>query len=264
MTGGGAAIRAALPLGAPRPRLVAYVMAGYPRLELTADMMLACQAGGAALLEVGLPYSDPLADGPVIQHAGHRALVQGMNVRLALQQVEDARSRGLTIPLVCMTYLNPLLRFGLAGFCASARGSGIDGLLVPDLPLEEMDPLAAAAARAEMATITMVAPTTPDQRIAQLAGRSEGFLYCVSRTGVTGSRGGTDDGPGLLGRARRLTQLPLALGFGIVAAAQVDSLSGLADAAVVASRLLEVAGRSDSPAAAVAAELRSLSAVVRR
>lgn len=264
MTGGGQAIRAALPVAPVRPRLVAYIMAGYPKVDATPDLLLGCQRGGASVVEIGFPYSDPLADGPAIQEAGHRALAQGMNVRLALQQIEAARSRGLTVPLVCMTSLNPLLKFGLHEFCSAATGSGVDGVLVPDLPLEEMAPLADAAAESGMAMITMVAPTTPNPRIAAVAGRSDGFLYCVSRTGVTGGRGGTTDGFDLLARARRLTDLPLALGFGVREAAQVEALSGLADAVAVGSRLIEVAGGSGSPADSVAAELEALGAAVRR
>ncbi|MHB1499887.1 MAG: tryptophan synthase subunit alpha [Candidatus Dormibacteria bacterium] len=253
-------IRQALVGGGQHPAVVPYLMAGFPRLRDTVGLLLAVQGAGAAAAELGLPYSDPLADGPVIQAAGQRALANGVTVKIGLAQVAEARAAGFGLPLVLMTYLNPLLRMGLMAFAESAVASGVDGVLVPDLPLEEMSGLREAAARFGLAVNTMVAPTTPDPRIRRAAELSTGFVYCVSRTGVTGSGSAeTDEGRSLLLRARAQTDLPLALGFGVRRREQVLALSGLADAVVVGSLLLEKAGMATDPALAVAeaiAELR--------
>ena len=249
MSSPGDAILAALPRSGGEPRVCPYLMAGFPDPETTADLLLAAEAGGGALIEVGIPHSDPLADGPTIQAAGRHALAHGMTTRLALAQVELARSRGLRVPVVCMTYLNPVAQFGLQEFCQAAAAAGVDSLLVPDLPLEEMDELEGAASRAGLALCTMVAPTTPDRRLAMAAARATGFVYCVSRTGVTGT-GEPTEGAALLERVRALSDRPLVLGFGVRRRAQVVSLSGLADGVAVGSRLVEAAGEDD-PSAAV-------------
>lgn len=254
-------VRTALQGGGPSPHLVPYLMAGFPKVEDTSGLLLAAQSAGATLVELGLPYSDPLADGPTIQAAGQRALAQGMTVRRALRQVAEARGAGLTIPLIVMTYLNPVLRMGLEEFAEEAALSGVDGLLLPDLPLEEMGELSPVAARFGLALNTMVAPTTPDQRLSRAAELSSGFIYCVSRTGVTGSKSTVgDEARVLLTRARALTAMPLALGFGLRRREQIRELSGLADAVVVGSLLLEVAGVAADPAAAIVEALGALSA----
>ena len=243
------------------PRVIAYLMAGFPRREDTTAMLLAAQRAGAALVELGLPFSDPLADGPTIQAAGTRALAGGMTTALALKQVRRARADGLTVPLVVMTYLNPILQMGLADFCAKAAVVGVDGVLVPDLPIDEAGELSQLAATSGLAFNTMVAPTTPDRRLTAAARLSTGFLYCVSRTGVTGA-GPEDQSEGreLLRRARSLTEVPLVLGFGVRRAEQVRALTGLADAVVVGSALLEAAASAPDPAAAVARALEELRA----
>ncbi len=258
--GSQARIRRALPAATGGvPRIIPYLMAGFPDLDSAGAMLLAAQGAGAALVELGLPYSDPLADGPVIQAAGQRALENGMTVPLALAQIRAARAAGFGIPLVVMTYLNPLLRMGLGDFARQASESGVDGVLVTDLPLEEMGELRQAAARFGLAVTTMVAPTTPDPRIRQAAALATGFLYCVSRTGVTGSSAGEEDeGPALLRRARAQTDLPLALGFGVRRRDQVLALAGLADAVAVGSLLVEMAGQATDPAAAVAGAVSAL------
>jgi tryptophan synthase alpha chain len=237
--------------------LIPYVMGGMSPDWL--EVAQAAVAAGADALEVGLPFSDPLADGPTIQAAGQRALAEGMTVALALEQVREARTRGLAVPLVVMTYLNPLLQMGLADFCRRAVAAGVDGVLVPDLPLEESLALVGAAADVGLAVVTMVAPTTPDWRLRRAAELSTGFLYCVSRTGVTG-RGSEDQDEGrqLLARARQITDIPLALGFGVSRAEQIRGLAGLADAVVVGSALLEAAAEAADPAGEVGALLRSL------
>jgi len=248
--------------GHPVPAiLISYVMAGFPRFDDTVPMLLAAEEAGVRMVELGLPYSDPLADGPVVQAAGHQALSNGMTVAKALAQVQEARAGGLAIPLVVMTYLNPLLRMGLGQFCQRAAAAGVDGILVPDLPLEEMDELAELAADHRLAMNTMVAPTTPDARIAAAGRLSTGFIYCVSRTGVTGASGASrDEGTALLLRARPQTVAPLVLGFGVRSADQVRSVAGLADGVVVASLLLEEASVASRPVEAVARRIRELGA----
>ena len=248
--------------GHPVPAvLISYVMAGFPRVDDTVPMLLAAEAAGVKMVELGLPYSDPLADGPVVQSAGQRALGNGMTVARALAQVQEAREGGLAIPLVVMTYLNPLLRMGLRHFCELAARSGVDGILVPDLPLEEMAELAGLAEDHGIAMNTMVAPTTPSSRIARAGGLSTGFIYCVSRTGVTGAAASArDEGTSLLQRARQNTDAPLVLGFGVRSAEQVRAVTGLADGVVVASLLLEEAAAAADPVEAVARKIRELRA----
>ena len=258
-SGSQARIRQALQAGGGSPQVIPYLMAGFPRLDDTVGMLLAAQGAGSALVELGLPYSDPLADGPVIQAAGQRALMNGMTVARALGQIRTARAAGFTIPLVVMTYLNPLLRMGLGDFAGQAADSGVDGVLVTDLPLEEMGAIGEAAAHYGLAITTMVAPTTPDSRIRRAGELATGFVYCVSRTGVTGSSAATaDEGPELLRRARMQTDLPLALGFGVRRRDQVLALTGLADAVAVGSFLIERAGEGSDPARAVAEAISQL------
>ncbi|MDA8395506.1 MAG: tryptophan synthase subunit alpha [Candidatus Dormibacteraeota bacterium] len=249
MSSAGDAILAALPRSGGEPRVCPYLMAGFPDPEGTADLLLAAEAGGGALIEVGIPHSDPLADGPTLQAAGRHALAHGMTTRLALAQVELARSRGLRVPVVCMTYLNPVAQFGLEEFCRAAVAAGVDAVLVPDLPLEEMGGLEGSASRAGLGLCTMVAPTTPDRRLALAAARATGFVYCVSRTGVTG-KGDPTEGTDLLDRVRALSGRPLVLGFGVRRRSQVMALAGLADGVAVGTRIVEAATGAD-PAASV-------------
>ena len=249
MSPAGDRLRGALPRTGGVPRVVPYLMAGFPARDSTPDLLLAAEQGGGAVLEVGIPHSDPLADGPTIQAAGRSALAAGMTTRLALAQVEQARGRQLHVPVVCMTHLNPVAQFGVGEFCQAAAAAGVDGILVPDLPLEEMGELEEAAARAGLAICTMVAPTTPDARIALAAARATGFVYCVSRTGVTGA-GEPTEGAALLARVRALTDRPVVLGFGVRRRSQVEALAGLADGVAVGSRIVEAAAGTD-PAGAV-------------
>ncbi len=240
-------LAASLGTGAATPVVVPYLMAGHPSPALTPSLLLAAEEGGAAAIELGLPYSDPLADGPVIQAAGHSALRQGMNVSGALDCLERARGQGLSVPVILMGYLNPILRLGHAPFVDRARASGAQGLLVPDLPVEESRELAAVCAAKGLALAAMVAPTTTDTRLAAAARLTRGFLYCVSRTGVTGQGLGLQTARELLQRARRLTPLPLALGFGVGSRDQVVAFSGLADAVAVGTYLVGEIGNSENP-----------------
>ncbi len=226
-------------------RLVPYVMAGYPDPEGSARLALAYAAAGAAAVEVGVPFSDPLADGPVVQRAGQAALEGGMTLAGALRVAEYVAS---AVPVVLMTYVNPVLAYGPRRFAADAARAGIAGVIVPDLPVEEADPLAGWLRQAGLDTVFLVAPTSPDSRIASIAERSSGFVYCVTVRGVTGPR--AELAPGLaelLHRVRRSTRLPIAAGFGISRPEHLVQLRGHADAAVVASALLERQHRGEDP-----------------
>lgn len=248
-----------------RPALIAFVMAGDPDLEFTARLVPALVAAGADVVELGMPFSDPLADGPTIQRAAQRALQAGVRLRDVLALGARLREGGLGAPLVLLSYANPLLRLGLDRAAAEAAAAGFSGLLVPDMPDEERRPLEEACARHGLAAIPFATPTTDDVRLARIGARARGFLYCVSVTGVTGARDALPpEALDLLRRARAASRAPVALGFGLARPGQLRALRGLADAAIVGSALverLEGAGRDPDGALAAActlvAELRS-------
>ncbi|HVA20847.1 MAG TPA: tryptophan synthase subunit alpha [Candidatus Micrarchaeia archaeon] len=255
---GAAAWAAALPAGG-EVALVPYVMAGFPSPAATAGCLLATQEGGAAAVELGLPFSDPLADGPTIQRAGQVALEQGMTVARALGMVGEARRAGLVIPVATMTYLNPILQYGPERYCGAAAAAGVDGLLVPDLPVDEAGPVAAAAAAAGLGYVTMVAPTSTPERIAAAAALATGFVYCVARVGVTGARASVPpEALDLLQRVGAVTRLPRVLGFGLSRREHVSGLRGLAEGAVVASALLDRIGTAPDPVSATRAAVAEL------
>src|SRR5262245_3648339 len=222
-------------------KLIPYLMAGYPDRAGSIEQGLAYARAGVAAIEVGIPFSDPLGDGPAVQRAGQVALDAGMTVRGALEVARAVAEGGA--PVVLMTYVNPVLAYDERRFAA-----GVAGVIVPDLPAEESEPLAGWLRAAGLDTIFLVAPTSPDSRIAGIADRSTGFVYCVTVKGVTGARrelaGGLE---ALLGRVRRCTDLPVAAGFGISRPEHVRALHGHADAVVVASALLERVHRGEDP-----------------
>jgi tryptophan synthase alpha chain len=220
--------------------LVAYITAGDPDLERTAEFALALEDGGADILELGVPFSDPLADGVVIQRASERALAAGTTLAGVLDVVRSIRRRS-QLPLVLFSYLNPILRFGLAKFSAEAAAAGADGVLITDLSVEEAGPFLAEMRRVDLDTIFLAAPTSTDARLERICEASRGFVYAVSRTGVTGMRDAlsTQVIP-LLERLRKWTTLPVAAGFGISRAEHLQALRGRLDAAVVGSALVRV------------------------
>src|SRR5207302_2841815 len=179
---------------AARPGLIPYLTAGFPRLDDTAALLDAAQQAGCIAAEVGIPFSDPLADGPTIQRAGWRALQNGMTLHRAVEQVARARAAGVSMPLAAMTYLNPVLAYGIESFCADAAAAGLDGAIIPDLPADEAAGVRATLHAAGLALIPLVAPTTTDARLRSACAGAAGFVYCVSVTGVTGAR--TDIDPG--------------------------------------------------------------------
>ena len=233
--------------------IIAYITAGDPTLAVTRDYVLALAEAGADVVELGVPFSDPLADGPTIQRASERALRSGTTLRGVLALVRQIRQSS-EVPLVLFSYFNPILQMGLENFAAGAAEAGADGVLVTDLTPEEAADYRRIIQAHHLDTIFLAAPTSTDERLVKIAACSSGFLYLISRTGVTGAKDALpDDLPALLRRARRFTQLPIAVGFGISLPGHVSVLGGLADAAVVGSALVSEIEKAPSPEAAAAA-----------
>lgn len=239
---------------AGRTALMPYLMVGFPERDSALELAPALEAAGADLFELGVPFSDPLADGATIQRASEQALANGVRLPACIATVAELRRRGLRAPLVMMGYFNPFLRYGLARLVADAAAAGADGLIIPDLPPEEAGECQALCRAAGLDLIFFVAPTTPDARIAEIARLASGFIYCVSLTGVTGARSELWPGlPDFLDRVRRHTDLPLVVGFGISSAAHVRQVGAHADGAIVASALInriEAAPAGDRASAA--------------
>src|SRR6266702_1065423 len=219
-------------------KLVAYIMAGHPSKKRSIEVGKRLAASGIAALEIGIPHSDPLADGPVIQRAGQKALAAGMTVAGALEVADGVAREG--IPVVLMTYINPVLSYNPRKFAAEAAQAGAAGVIVPDLPIEEAEPVTGWLRAASLDTVFMVAPTTPPDRISAIASHSSGFVYCVTVTGITGVRKDLPEGmPSLLAEVKRRTSLPVAAGFGISRQDHLKALRGHADAAVVGSAIVD-------------------------
>jgi len=223
-----------------RPGLVTYTTAGDPDLPRSAEILRALNRAGADVLEVGVPFSDPLADGPVIQRAAERARAAGTNLRGVLSMIGDIRP-GISAPIVVFSYANPLLRLGIDAFAREAAAVGVDGVLALDLPIEEAGGFRDTMGAAGIDTIFLLSPTTTDARIQKAAELGSGFLYGISRLGVTGARDRVEAGAGtLVQRIRARTSLPIALGFGISRPEHVAEVCAYADAAVVGSALVSV------------------------
>ena len=241
--------------------LVAFITAGDPTLAATESLVLALAEAGADVIELGVPFSDPVADGPAIQRSSERALRAGTTLAGVLGVVERVRQHS-DVPLVLFSYYNPVLQMGLERFADRAAAAGADGVLITDLTPEESADYRRIVTARGLDTIFLAAPTSPDERLARIAACSSGFLYLISRTGVTGTKKSLpEELPGLVRRVRRMTSLPIAVGFGISEPGHVSLLGGLADAAVVGSALVEEIARSTSVAAAqvaVAARVRAL------
>ena len=251
-----------------RAAFIPFLMAGDPDLETTAALVEALAAGGADLIELGVPFSDPIADGPVNQRAANRALAAGTKLPGILQMIARLRDK-LGVPVVLFTYFNPILARGVERFAEQAAASGVDGVLCVDLPPEEGEKeLVPALRRHGVDSIYLLAPTSTRERVKRVAAASSGFVYYVSRTGVTGERAALP--PELAKEVKRLRKklgLPLAVGFGISSAVQVEAVGRLADGVVVGSalvRLVEETGEDPGLAAAVEERVRELSAPLRR
>ena len=232
--------------------LIAYLTVGYPRLDVTPSLVEAATQSGADAIELGIPFSDPLADGRTIQAASQQALKGGMTVARALEAARAARKR-TEVPLLFMTYLNPILAFGLERFCRAASEAGVDGLIVPDLPPAESADLRRAADASQIDLVFFVAPTSSEPSIAAACRAATAFIYCIAVTGVTGARAELD--PALLPLieiVRRHTSLPIVVGFGISRREHLEALTGKADGVIVASALLDAIARApEDPAAQV-------------
>jgi tryptophan synthase alpha chain len=220
--------------------LVTYVTAGDPDLERSRELLVRIAHAGADVLEVGVPFSDPLADGPVIQRATERAIAAGSTLVKVLGMVSDVRAL-VDVPIVIFSYANPILRMGLEEFASRARQAGVDGVLTLDVPPEEAEPFREALSRARIDTIFLLSPTTSAERIRRAAALGTGFLYGISRLGVTGMREDiADSARELAARVRQQTGMPLALGFGLSRPEHVRAVGEIADAAVVGSALVNV------------------------
>jgi tryptophan synthase alpha chain len=221
-----------------RPVFVAFLTAGDPSLDHTVEAALALDRAGADVLELGVPFSDPLADGPVIQRSSERALARGVTLPGVLGAVRRIRERS-ELPLLLFSYYNPLLQYGIARLARDAKAAGVDGALVTDLPPEEAEEWIAQARAADLDTVFLASPTSPPERLKRVAEASRGFVYAVSRTGVTGERQAlSKDASPLVERLRALTDVPVALGFGLSTPEQVREAAAIADGVVVGSALV--------------------------
>ncbi|MBI2863916.1 MAG: tryptophan synthase subunit alpha [Chloroflexi bacterium] len=221
--------------------LVAYLTVGYPDVASTVPLVSGLVSGGADLIELGVPFSDPLADGTTIQRASHQALLNGVTVDTCLDVAARVRAAGVTVPVLFMGYYNPIFSYGLDRFCGACEEAGVDGLIIPDLPPDEAEDLRQCCQRRGLDLVFLLAPTSTGERIDKVAQMGSGFVYCVSLTGVTGARRELSTSlPEFLQRVRSRTDLPLAVGFGIATREHVRALAGLADAAVVGSAIIDL------------------------
>jgi tryptophan synthase alpha chain len=226
-----------------RAALMPYLPLGYPSIEKSQELLGTVAQAGADLLELGVPFSDPLADGPINQAAMHRALKNGMTLARCLAMVRQARESGVAIPLTLMGYYNPIVRFGIERFAREAHLAGVDGLIVPDLPPEEAAPLDGACREYDLDVIFLAAPTSTGERLAKIAEATRGFIYLVSVVGVTGAREQlAEDLPGFVSRVRRLTTKPACVGFGIANAESARQVARIADGVIVGSALVSRLG----------------------
>jgi len=257
--------------------IVAYITSGDPSFAATLKFVIAMAEAGADVIELGVPFSDPLADGPTIQRASERALKNGATLARVIdlvRQIRDAKTPANEVPIVLFSYYNPVFQMGLEKFAAAASAAGADGVLITDLTPEESEDYRRIVTAHHLDTVFLAAPTSTDERLQKISACSSGFLYLISRTGVTGAKDAlADELPALLRRARNVTQLPIAVGFGISLPGHVSILGGLADAAVVGSALVSEIERAtannsgeagiDAAAAALVDRIRSLKSAAR-
>ena len=236
-----------------KPGIVAYLTAGDPDLATTRDIALAAFDNGADVIELGVPFSDPLADGPVIQRASERAVARGTTLTHVLGLAKELRAARPSAGLVLFSYLNPAIRMGMKTFCAKAAEAGADGVLLTDMIVEEAGEYLEAMHAHKLAPVFLAAPTSPDARLKAIAGVSQGFVYAISRVGITGTQQKVaGDAAALVTRLRKFTKLPIAVGFGISNAEHVKAVGEFADAAVIGSALVALIEKS-APADAAAA-----------
>lgn len=245
-----------------KPIFMPYFPLGYPDLETSINVIEALAKNGADLIEVGLSFSDPLADGPVIQQATQIALEKGITVRKSLEAVKELRKRGVDIPLILMGYYNPMLAYGLDEFVRDAVEAGADGFIIPDLPMEEAEEFTSVAG--DLPLIQMLAPTSPDERMEAIARNAKGFIYLVSVTGVTGERREISNDLGeLINRVRAHTSAPVCVGFGIGTPEQAKEVGKMADGVIVGTACVRTIGGSDTPVEAAKEFARSFREALR-
>lgn len=238
--------------------LIAYLTVGYPSIEATLELVPALVESGCDMVELGIPFSDPLADGPTIQRASYRALQQGITPQRCLEVAHQLRQR-VDAPLIFMTYYNPVLHYGPSSFCRACADVGIDGLIIPDLTPEEGSELERLTQRHHLDLTYLVAPTTTEERLGFIAAKSQGFIYLVSIRGVTGAREALPvDLESLLVRLRRKTSKPICVGFGISTPEQARSVAEIADGVIIGSRILEIMEGSTHPTQAVASFIKPI------
>lgn len=226
-------------------RVVPFLTVGYPDMDATMEVVSVLERAGAAALELGVPFSDPLAEGPTIQRSSEGALAQGVTLTSCIETAAALRKKGVAMPMVLMGYYNPFLAYGLDRVVAAAAAAGVDGFIVPDLPVEEHAPFLNACLQREMGLVPLLAPTSTDERIATACASAHGFIYCVSLLGVTGARDQPlSEASSLISRVRSRTDKPLAVGFGISRRAQVEALPDEVDAVVVGSALVDLVASS--------------------
>ncbi len=238
-----------------------YLMTGFPQRDSAVTLARALEDAGADLFELGVPFSDPLADGATVQRASEQALHNGVDLPFCIETVREMRAAGVQAPIVMMGYFNPFYQYGLERLCADVAAAGADGLIIPDLPPEEAGECQAACRAHGLDLICFVAPTTPAERIKQVVAVASGFIYCVALTGVTGARQQVWTGlPDFLQRVRRYTDLPLVVGFGISSAAHVQQVAPHAEGVISASALINAidAVPAEEQPQAARAFLRSL------
>ncbi len=224
---------------------VAYLSVGYPDVESTFEIVPALVEGGADIIELGVPFSDPLADGTTIQRSSYRALQQGVTPTICLEVAGGLRKRGVAVPFIFMGYYNPILAFGEKAFVREAAAVGVDGLIVVDLPPEEAGPLHQTCSEHGLDLIPLLAPTSTDERIAKATAHASGFVYCISVTGITSARNEmSSEVEGLVEKVRKHTALPIAVGFGISKREHVEDVGRYADAAVVGSAIIDTIERA--------------------
>lgn len=253
-----------------RAAFMPYYTLGFPTPSVAKDVVRAIAASGADLIELGVPFSDPLADGPTIQHSTQVALEQGMTVASCIQMVAELRAAGVTQPFLLMGYINPILAYGVEKYVADAVAAGADGFIVPDLPPEEAAEMESACQSHQAALVYLAAPTSTDERLAALAQKTTGFLYLVSLTGVTGARQEVPSGlKDFVARARQASKqvernrnLPLAIGFGVSTPEMARQVGELADGVIVGSALINVANKAKHPARDAGEFVRQLRAVL--
>jgi tryptophan synthase alpha chain len=245
--------------GSGQAALMPYFTIGYPDYETSLDVVEACVAAGADLMELGVPFSDPLADGPTIQHSTQVALENGITVKHCLEAVAELRARGVMIPLILMGYINPLLAYGLEKFVTEAAASGVSGFIVPDLPPEEAKELQVLCKQNGLDTVFLLPPNSSEDRMKFVTAQSSGFVYLVSVLGITGERKALPvELAEFVERVRSQTDKPLAVGFGISTPEQAAAVGGIADGVIVGSALVKAAGQADDPMKAAGEFVKTL------